>query len=212
MNNSSDTRTVELKKSLSLTQNQTPVQPLPLKISELRKNHKMSQRELARKLNWPRTYLQRLEGRSWSELSLGEFAALGEIFQFSISEMLRRIVPGVKKPGVERCSLKAPRVVNHHEDGCRISVLSPAEAPYFLGVLTLASGKSFTGAWLPYQGPLSGIVTQGAILITSEMEETYFRENDCFNFSEFSSFEISNTHGFKEASVMMVSSAAAKSV
>ncbi len=212
MDNILNTRAFDLDAPQPVTPGESTKKNIPLRISELRKSRRMSQRELARKLNCPRTYLQRLEGRIWNELSLGEFAAISEVFKISISEMLRWIVPAAGRISLERCSLKSPRMVNRHEGGCQMSVLSPADSAYFLGALTLPSGKSFAGEWLPYKGPLSGIVTQGAVLITSEMEEIYFRKNECFNFSKFPCIEISNTHGFKEASVLIVSLPSDKSV
>ena len=169
-------------------------------LSLLREERELSQRNFARLLGIPRSYLQRLESKPWEDLCLKELQLLAKGLGMKIEQLIHLYHTKESGNGIlSRCSLAEPFSVIDCVEGIKLASLLRDTQSCFVGSLSLEARKGLSKDQTP-QGPfLFCLVLEGILVVNVYSKEHVFKEKECFAIADAHPYELYNPHQIRRA-------------
>ncbi len=182
-------------------------QTQPSVFKKLREEKKLSQRELAKKMQVSRIQLQWMEKKSPERLFLKDLLLLSSALQYSFSDILKLMgISAEKEPIVSRGTIDQPASVIKFEEGVELACFLKDYKRFFAGNVFLSPQKSFCLNRLPNPPQfLFAAVLQGTGFLQGPSTNMVLKEKDSFQLNQAldKRFEIFNSSSVKKLSVLI---------
>lgn len=174
-------------------------------VRTLRQEKGLSLSELADKMSFTKSSLQRLENKSWTKLSISELETLAKAFDTSCEELLYRFKFNSAESNEDgtRLSHKDPFFVSEILEGIRIETYVRRPREFFIGTLIIPAQKTLLADRAPKGDFIFYGVLKGDLLLTLPEKSYVLRSGSRFSLDGGMPYELYNSHQFREAVLML---------
>lgn len=171
-----------------------------------RKKQGLSQTGMANRMGISRARLQRMEKKTFSDLTWEEWkllrSVLGDEWDVMTRMMMQRA--SLRQPEIQRYSLEKPAFKIVISPEVSLSVLADSSDQQFAGCFLIAPGAELPSSWLPRTDQVFWLVVEGQIQMTLPGASFLLKAGDRKSVNGYQCLSLKNSDSKNEAKCLLL--------